>query len=124
MDLNTLILTLEILSRGGPIILTKVSPAFAYENGVRTSKQIGLRLTVVFAGNNFQQQVVVVSSTVDTVSAALEKADANHPVHIAFDGFQARIYNRPDGKGAAISAKATAVRVVQPPETGDELDFD
>lgn len=124
MEIITLILTLEILSRGGPIYATKVAPAYQYLNGERTDKQIGLKITAVFPENNFQTQVVTVASTVDPVSAALEKADAQHPVHITFEDFKARIYNRPDGKGAAISARAEAVRVIQPPETGDELDFD
>lgn len=121
MNINSLILNLDNFANGGPIYATHVARAFEYVNGERTEKVIGLKVTAVFSGNNFQTQIVTVADTVDTLSAAIEKADASHPVHVTFDDFKAKVYVM-NGK-AGISAKASAVHIVQPPATKDDFDF-
>lgn len=122
MKFDRIPLTQEAVSNNGPIFAVGVSPAMAYENGQRTDKQVGLKIRTVLPNLSYETLTVTVSSTVDPVSAALERADADHPVRVTFDGFVGRFYVL-NGKGG-ISAKATAVRVVQPPDTGDVLDFD
>lgn len=122
MNLSKFLLTQETVSNNGPLYATGVFPAMAYENGQRTDKQIGIKVRVVIPNLGYETLTVTVSSTVDPVSEALKRADADHPVRVTFDGFVGRFYVL-NGKGG-ISAKATAVRVLPPPATGDaDIDF-
>lgn len=118
MDARKAKLDLRNLSNGGRTIASGAVLAHAYENGIRTERIIGLKVTVVFPDNGYEKQVVTVDSTVDNITPALEKADG--PLYVDFDGFVGRYYYI-EGRGAGISAKAKAVRVVDAEK--DEIDF-
>lgn len=98
---------LEILSNGGPVVAIDVKPAYAYKDNQRLDKVEGLKVSVVFPGNHYDTLTVTVADPVDRLSAALEKGD---PVHVAFQGFTAKIYVM-NGRGG-VSAKADSVRIV------------
>lgn len=117
MDAKKAILPLHVLANGGRTIASGATLAHAYENGVRTERIIGLKVTVVFPDNGYEKQVVTVDSTVDSITPALEKADG--PLYVDFEGFQARFYVM-NGK-AGISAKAKAVKILDAGK--DEIDF-
>ena len=123
MNLKNLKLTLDALSRGGPVILKDVAPDYKYDaDNRRTDKVIGLRVTVVFPGNGYDTQTVKVADPTDRLSAPLDKATPDHPIYVDFDGFVASVYAMRDADGrwrTGGSAKATAVRVVSGP--GDDL---
>lgn len=122
MDFSRFPLTQETVSNNGDFIATGVFPAMAYENGQRTDRQVGIKVRVVIPNLGYEQLTVTVASTLDPVSEALKRADADHPVRVTFDGFVGRFYVL-QGKGG-ISAKADAVRVVAPPTTAEDGDFD
>lgn len=122
MNLKNLVLPQDIVANNGPMVPIEVIPNMEYDkNGLRTDRQIGIKVRVVLPNQHYEQLTVAVSSTVDPVSSAIEKADASHPVHVTFDDFKAKVYVM-NGK-AGISAKASAVHIVQPPATKDDFDF-
>lgn len=122
-DLSCLLLMLECFTKGGPMILSAVYPAYEYKNRERTDKVVGLKVTVVLVGNDYNKLTVTVSDPIDTLSAVLKKA--KDPVYVNFDGFAAKIYKM-DGK-MGVSVKADSVYVVNDNSTTDinfDSDFD
>lgn len=116
MNMKNLDIPIEAFTKGGNIIVTDVAPDYAYKDGVRDmTKVIGLRVTVVFPGNNYDTQVVKVGNPVDTLSVLLAKATPDNPLYASFTGFHASIYSMrgDDGKNrTGVSAKAEAVKPV------------
>lgn len=107
MKLQNIKVDMKNLSNSGLAIATDVKPAYAYKDGQRLDKVEGLKVSVVFPGNHYDTLTVTVADPVDRLSAALEKGD---PVHVAFQGFTAKIYVM-NGRGG-VSAKADSVRIV------------
>lgn len=99
--------SLETLANDGPVVAIDAKPAYAYKDGQRLDKVEGLKVSVVFPGNHYDTLTVTVADPVDRLSAALEKGD---PVHVAFQGFTAKIYVM-NGRGG-VSAKADSVQIV------------
>ena len=129
MDIKNLKLTLDNLSIGGPVILQSVSPDYEYDiDHKRTDRVVGLKIKVVFPGNNYDTQVIRVSDPTDRLSTLLDKATPASPVYVVFDGFTASVYTMRGDDGrwrTGVSAKATTVRVVSPPndlDVGPEVD--
>lgn len=116
MNMKNLDIPIEAFTKGGNIIVTDVALDYAYKDGVRDmTKVIGLRVTVVFPGNNYDTQVVKVSNPVDTLSVLLAKATPDNPLYVSFTGFHASIYSMrgDDGKyRTGVSAKAEDVKPV------------
>ncbi len=113
MTLKNINLTLESLSGGGPVIATEVKPAYAYQDGKRQDRVVGLKVSVVFPGNHYDSLDVTVADPVDRLSAALNPGG---PVYVTFTGFTARVYVM-NGRGG-VSARADSVQIVD-----DPLDF-
>lgn len=113
-DLQKLVdLAFKNFSNGGDAVLDEVRPSYGYKDNQRTDKVNGLKVSVVFPGNHYDTLTVTVADPVDRLSAALEKGD---PVHVAFQGFTAKIYVM-NGRGG-VSAKAESVQIVD-----DMVDF-
>ena len=64
-------LGLENLSNGGRAILDAVGPSFEYQNGQKTDKVNGLKVTVVFPANRYLKHTITVADPVDRLSAIL-----------------------------------------------------
>lgn len=116
MNLKNLDISIGSFSKGGSIIVTDVAPDYAYVNNERDlTKVIGLRVTVVFPGNNYDTQVVKVSNPVDRLSVLLAKATPDKPLYVQFINFHASIYSirGDDGKyHTGVSAKASDVEPI------------
>lgn len=122
-EITAIILTLAILARNGPVIVTKIDPLHPFRDGHTIREEIvGRRVTVVFPGAGYQTLDVKVADPTDALSPLLDKGQT---VYVDFDGFAARIYDFADKttgiRRLGISAKATAVRVVAAPNTDDLL---
>ncbi len=112
MNIANVNLTMACLSNGGPVIVKDVRPAHPYVNNIPDLNQvIGLKVTVVFPANGYESQTVTVADPTDRISALLGKST---PVYVKFDDFTAKIYSirTPQGTRVGISAKASAVKVV------------
>lgn len=106
MILQNIKLKMENFSNGGPVIATGAKPAYAYENGNRLDKVIGLKVSVVFPSNVYDTLSVTVADPVDRLSAALDKGA---PVYVSFSGFTARMYVMNGRSG--VTAKADSVQI-------------
>lgn len=107
MLIRNVSLTMENLSKNGPVIATEAKTAYDYKDGQRLDKVIGLKVSVVFPGNHYDTLAVTVADPVDRLSAVLAKGD---PVHVAFQNFTAKFYVM-NGRGG-VSAKADSVQIV------------
>lgn len=133
MELKNLYLPFSSFSRGGPAILKSIEADHPYAEGKLDKDTIsGRKVTVVFPENGYEAQTVKVSDPTDALSSLLKKATSAEPVYVAFDGFEASIYNsRPRKEGdrwePKISAKATGVHTVTLADTSqsdtDEIDY-
>lgn len=122
-EITAIILTLAILARNGPVIVTKIDPLHPFRDGHTIREEIvGRRVTVVFPGAGYQTLDVKVSDPTDALTPLLDKGN---PVYVDFDNFVGKIYDFADKttgiRRLGISAKATAVRVVAAPNTDDLL---
>lgn len=120
-NITTLLLTLKLLARNGPVIVTKIAAMHPYRDGHTIKEEItGRRVTVVFPSAGYQTLDIKVSDPTDALTPLLDKSQ---PVHVDFDGFEAKPYDFTDKatgiRRMGISAKADSVRVVPAPGTDD-----
>lgn len=95
--LSSLQLTQEQVLGAGGYILTEVYPSYVYENGKRTNKTNGSRLTVVAPSRAYDKFNVRVVKGTDLTNEDLKASKA--PVVVRFtDDFAGHIYWKDNGE--------------------------
>lgn len=104
-------LTFPTLTKDRGAILTGVSPAYAYADGVKTDQQDGVWYHIVIPAKEYLKASVKVAdlsliTTNEELKIAMEVADT----FVEFDDFSAKWYKR--GKEWHLSCQASRARLV------------
>lgn len=105
-------LTFLALTKGRGAVLTGVSPAYAYVDGVKTDAQDGVWYHIVLPAKEYFKASVKVADlfpviTNEEIKTAMEVTDT----YVEFDDFAAKWYKR--GKEWHLSCQASHARLVK-----------
>lgn len=126
-DIATLLLTLALFAKNGPVIATKIEAIHPFRDGRSIMEEItGRKVTVTFPAAGYEQLEIKVSDPTDALTPLLVKASYQNPIYVDFDGFAGRFYQVYDKvtktSKTVLSVKASAVRVVPGPSDGLDID--
>lgn len=112
MRVNQVKLLLENIAADSKVRLIGITPAFEYENGAKTDKQLGFTYECLAEQNGFEKFTVRVADSTPVLTVE-QLADAKEPVYIAFSEFIGKFYFSERTKTWELSCKSSKAIIVK-----------